>query len=206
MLFYGIQKEDTMKHFCKVIALLLVAVMLTAALAACGESTPNGTTPAGSGASKTEAARTDTNAGMNSDTNAGMNSDTNAATGSTENAAQGYLDVTGIDFTNPSIVIAYDDYDGMQDLAKKMQNFEIPADTVVEINGEVGASMMTHSIVVPNADGSQRIGTTFEVVGGNDADIPADGTQIHIIGVVRQNDNSINVLVVPAEQFEVPTT
>ncbi len=187
-----------MKHFCKVIALLLVAVMLTAALAACGESTPTGTTPAGSGASKTEAARTDTNAGMNSDTN--------AATGSTETAAQGYLDVTGIDFTNPSIVIAYDDYDGMQDLAKKMQNFEIPADTVVEINGEVGASMMTHSIVVPNADGSQRIGTTFEVVGGNDADIPADGTQIHIIGVVRQNDNSINVLVVPAEQFEVPTT
>ena len=198
MLLSGIQKEDTMKHSCKVIALLLVAVMLTAALAACGESTPTGTTPAGSGASKTEAARTDTNAGMNSDTN--------AATGSTETAAQGYLDVTGIDFTNPSIVIAYDDYDGMQDLAKKMQNFEIPADTVVEINGEVGASMMTHSIVVPNADGSQRIGTTFEVVGGNDADIPADGTQIHIIGVVRQNDNSINVLVVPAEQFEVPTT
>ena len=190
-----------MKQTYKVLALLLVAVLLVAALAACGEGTAAGTNSTGIGTNSTGAGIKPADTNPSQTTAPGMN--TNTTTESADVSARNYLDVTGIDFSNPSIVVAYDDYEGMQDLAKKMQNFEIPADTIVEINGEVGASMMTHSIVVPNADRSQRIGTTFEVIGMEDADIPADGSQIHVIGVVRQNDNQINVLVVPAEQFEV---
>ena len=91
----------------------------------------------------------------------------------------------------------------MYDLAKKMQNFEIPADTVVEIYGEVGSAMMSHTIVVPNAAGDQRVGTTYEVIGGEDLEFPPDETRIHIIGVVRMNESYFNVLVVPAELFTV---
>ena len=114
-----------------------------------------------------------------------------------------YLDISGVDFSSPSISIAYDDFAGMQDLAKRMQNFEIEADTVVEIDGEVGSSMMSHTIVIPNAEGNLRVGTTYEVVGDEDLEFPPDETRIHIVGVVRMNENYFNILVVPAELFTV---
>ncbi len=133
-------------------------------------------------------------------TQAAPDTESEAETG--EAAPESYLDVSGVDFSSPSIVIQADDYDGMFDLAKKMQNFEIPADTVVEIYGEVGASMMSHSIVVPNEAGDQRVGTTFEFAQGQEQEVPADETPIHIVGVVRMNENYFNVLVVPAEHFE----
>ena len=116
---------------------------------------------------------------------------------------KGYLDVSGVDFSQPEYVIQADDFDGMNELARKMQNFELPADTVVEIFGEVGASMMSHTIVVPNETGDQRVGTTYEFTGEKEPEVPIDGNPIHIVGVVRMNENYVNVIVVPTERFEV---
>ena len=117
---------------------------------------------------------------------------------------ENYQDVSRVDFSTPDIVIAADDYDGMFDFAKKLQNYEIPEGTIVEINGFVGASMMTHTVVVPNADGSERIGTTYEVVGG-EVEYPEEGGAIHLTGVVRIGEY-YPLLIVPAELFEAAET
>ena len=114
-----------------------------------------------------------------------------------------YLDVSDIDFTKPVITIQADDYAGMYELADKMQNFEVPEDMVIEVYGQVGPSMMTHTIMVPNEAGDKKIGTTFEFTGEEAPEVPADDTPIHIIGVIRTNDFGFNVLVVPAELFEI---
>lgn len=171
------------------ILLLLASLLLAAALTACGAPKP--AAPAQPPAAPTEepAAPTEEPAAPTEEPAAPE--------------AENYLDVTGVDFSAPSISIAYDDYAGMDDLARKMQNFDIPAGTVVEIDGEVGMSMMSHTIVIPNAEGSQRVGTTYEVVGDDSLEFPPDGTRIHIVGVIRMNDNYFNVLVVPAEHFTV---
>ena len=179
-----------MKKTVKLIAFLLTAVMFTTVLTSCGGSsnTSGQTSSSGSSASSGQT---------------GSNTSGSSASGSSGSASNNYQDVTGVDFSKPEIVIAYEDFDGMKDLAKKMQNFEVKEGTVVEIDGEVGSTTMSHTIVVPNTDGSQRIGTTYEVVGIKDSDIPADKTRIHIKGVVRKNGDNINVLVVPADQFKV---
>lgn len=171
-----------MKKSAKLVSLLLAAMLIVAALSACGGGS---TAKPADNAPAAPAANDNTEA-----------TPTEAAPAEPEN----YLDITGVDFSSPSIVIAADDYDGMQDFAKKMQNCEIQAGTIVEVSGIVGPSMMTHTINVPNADKSQSIGTTYEVVG--DVEFPDDGTPIHIVGVARMGEYFM-VLVVPADQFSV---
>jgi len=163
-----------MKKTMKFLALLLAALMLLAGLAACGggKDEPNDSTPA---------------------------SENSVSEDGTAQAPADYLDITGVDLSAPAIKITETEYDAMSDLATKMQNMAIDQNTVVEITGFVGASMMTHTIVIPNGDG-QSVGTTFEIVG--DAEVPTEGTKIHLTGVVRMSEY-YNVLVVPAEQFEV---
>lgn len=169
---------------------LLMALVLLATLSACGSAQAPAATPS----AQPSAAPTAKPTVQPAETPAPIPE---------EPEETSYLDISGIDFSSPDISIAYDDYEGMYDLAKKMQNFEIPADTVVEIDGEVGSAMMSHTIVVPNAAGDQRVGTTYEVIGGEDLEFPPDETRIHIIGVVRMNESYFNVLVVPAELFTV---
>ena len=179
-----------MKKSAKILALLLTVAMLLSVLMACNKGDSGKT-----GEQTAPASTAEESAGEASEQSEESTADSMSAD---------YLDITGVDFSNPSISIAYDDFDGMKDLATKMQNFEIEANTVVEIDGEVGMDMMNHSIVIPSEDGSTRIGTTYEVVGLDDDAIPTEeGTRIHIVGVVRANSNYFNVLVVPADQFEV---
>ena len=181
------------KTMLRVFALAMIAALLMMSLAACGGSTTGGST-APQNTTETTAEPTSPSETEN----------TAASTEEPEDTAApaNYLDVSGVDFSSPSVVIAEGDYDAMETLAKQMQNFEIDADTVVEITGEVGASMMSHTIVVPNEDHSQRTGTTFELTGDTLPEVPSDGTPIHIVGVVRMGEY-FNVLVVPADQFQV---
>ena len=178
-----------MKKSAKLVSLLLAVMMVMVAFAACTGSTQSDE-PKTSETANTEAANTQTEGAENTE-----------GTENTEAAAPAdYRDVTGVDFSNPKIVINANDYDSMSDFAKKMQNFEIEEGTIVEINGFEGASTMTHSIVVPNADNSESIGTTYEVVG--DYEYPAEDTPIHITGVVRMGEY-YRLIVVPADLIEV---
>lgn len=173
----------------RVFAPAMIAALLMMGLAACGGSTTGGSTAPQTTTETTTPAETE-------------NTAVSAEEPEDTAAPANYLDVSGVDFSSPSVVIAEGDYDAMETLAKQMQNFEIDADTVVEITGEVGASMMSHTIVVPNEDHSQRTGTTFELTGDPLPEVPSDGTPIHIVGVVRMGEY-FNVLVVPADQFQV---
>ncbi len=173
----------------RVFALAMIAALLVMGLAACGGSTTGGSTAPKTTTETTTPAETESSAASTEEPEATA-------------APANYLDVSGVDFSSPSVVIAEGDYDAMETLAKQMQNFEIDAGTVVEITGEVGASMMSHTIVVPNEDHSQRTGTTFELTGDTLPEVPSDGTPIHIVGVVRMGEY-FNVLVVPADQFQV---
>ncbi len=171
-----------MKKTFKLLALFLAALMLASVMGACsGGKTPEpgSTTPAPGG----------------DDTEAPQATDAPAQ-------PENYLDVTGVDFSNPTIVIAADDYDAMYDFAKKMQNFEIPEGTIVKIDGFAGPGTMTHTINVPNADGTGSVGTTYEVPG--DFEYPEEDTEIHLVGVVRMGEY-FRLLVVPAENISTVT-
>ncbi|MBO4306658.1 MAG: hypothetical protein J5890_05670 [Clostridia bacterium] len=177
-----------MKKSAKLVSLLLAVMMVMVAFAACTDIKQSDV-PETSEAANTEAANTQTEG-----------TETTEGTENTEAAPADYRDVTGVDFSNPTIVINANDYDSMSDFARKMQNFEIEEGTIVEINGFEGASTMTHSIVVPNADNSESIGTTYEVAG--DYEYPAEDTPIHITGVVRMGEY-YRLIVVPADLIEV---
>lgn len=177
-----------MKKSAKLVSLLLAVMMVMVAFAACTGSTQSDE-PKTSEAANTEAANTQTEG-----------TETTEGTENTEAAPADYRDVTGVDFSNPTIVINANDYDSMSDFAKKMQNFGIEEGTIVEINGFEGASTMTHSICVPNAENNGSVGTTYEVVG--DYEYPAEDTPIHITGVVRMGEY-YRLIVVPADLIEV---
>lgn len=111
-----------------------------------------------------------------------------------------YLDVSGVDFSKPDIVISYGDYDGMVKLAKSIQNYELEG-VVVEIDGEMGMSMMSHTVVMPNVDRSESMGTTFRVIGMEDKDYPGEDSRVHLTGIVRPLSEYVHGIVVPAEHF-----
>ena len=182
------------------ITLLLTVLLTLLLLAACsgGEAQPETTQNNASTATAAQSGMPDPKQTLPE-----AASQTESPAGSGAYDPKSYLDVSGVDFSQPEYVIQADDFDGMNELARKMQNFELPADTVVEIFGEVGASMMSHTIVVPNEAGDQRVGTTYEFTGEKEPEVPIDGNPIHIVGVVRMNENYVNVIVVPTERFEV---
>ena len=171
-----------MKHTVRLTALLLAVLLVLAVLAGCGQK-------------KDEGKAEDTAKAQQPPEQVTAPPDTKG-----EEGPENYLDITGVDFSSPGEVIAADDYDGMYDFSKRMQNFLVPEGTIVELSGVVGSSMMTHTIVVYNPQGDQAVGTTYEVVG--DVEFPAEGTPIHIIGVVRMGEY-YPVVVVPAELFQV---
>ncbi len=122
------------------------------------------------------------------------------ATDPIEPAPENYLDVTGVDFSSPTVTIAADDFDGMMNFAKSMQNYEIPEGTVVELYGFAGPGRLMHTINVPNKEGNESVGTSYEVVG--DITYPEEDTPLHLIGVVRFGEY-YPLVVVPAELYDV---
>lgn len=132
---------------------------------------------------------------------AGATSDGSTDTASSEDMPD-YLDVSGVDFSSPSIVIEDGDFDGMVSLVTDMSNFAVEEGTIVEVTGHVGPTEMTHSILVDSGEGTAR-GTNFIVVGLADDAYPPDETPIHITGVLRKGEYGYFVIIVPQELFEV---
>ena len=173
-----------MKNFMKIMALVLVVIMVASMFAGCSKAKP-------AEPEKPETAEEQKDPKAEAP---------EGASDEKKDEKEDILNVEGVDFSSPSIVINLDDYAAMEDFATKMQNFEIDEGTIVEITGYVGPSMMTHTINEPNEEGNQSIGTTYEVAG--DVEYPGDGAPIHIVGVVRMGDY-YRLLIVPAEKFEV---
>ena len=113
-----------------------------------------------------------------------------------------YLDVSGVDFSSPDVVVEEGDYDGMVDLMHDLGNFAIEEGSIVDVTGSVGPTTMTHSIMVSDDAGTSH-GFNYVVPGLDDGEYPPDGTPIHITGVVRMSDYGYLIVVVPQENYEI---
>ena len=85
------------------------------------------------------------------------------------------------DYKNVDVTIEAGDYDAMEALAKDIQNGEATG-KVVKIEGVVSHPLSAYSVVVPNEDGTKKIGTQFVIEG--DGEYPEDGDSIVITGKV----------------------
>ncbi len=85
------------------------------------------------------------------------------------------------EYKNIDFTVKSGEYETMEELAKDIQNGEATG-KVVRIDGYVSHPLSSYSIVVPNADGTKKIGTQFVIEG--DAEYPADGEHIILVGKV----------------------
>lgn len=174
---------------------------LVSCLTGCGSNSSSS-----SSAPKTTAAETSAAASAeNEDTTAAEN--TSGAFTKDENGYTHYPtpedvnDFTGVDFSAPDIKVTYGDYDKMMETSKSIQNYQLEG-VVVEIDG-IFKNNMSASIQMPNADNSQSIGTTIQVVGLDEKDFPKDDTKIHIVGIVRPLNEYAHGIYVAKENFKV---
>jgi len=89
--------------------------------------------------------------------------------------------------------VTYGDYDSMEILSKKIQNGEMVG-KVVKVEGLVSHPMSTFSVVEPNEDGSQKIGTKFVITGADEADYPKDGDRIVITGEIIEESPMVFII------------
>lgn len=174
-------------------------------LAACGSSgasssaassassTASATSAASASASASSAAASAASASASS---ASSESSLDAALEANERAAEGQL-VAG-DLANVDITIKYGDFDGMEALAKDIQNFKAD-DKVVQIDGNVQhfAEGMSYNIVETSADGKEQKGTTFIIQGAAESAYPIDGAHVKITGKVVEDGLARHILTLP---------
>jgi len=162
-----------MKKITKLIAALCVAAMAMA-LAACG----------GGGAQPAE-----TQAPAEAVSEAAAEAVTEAAAEVSEAASEAAAEVTeaaneaanaaaGADVSNPSIVIEFGDAAGIEELAKKAQNFEVEEGTAAKISGVFNTGISTPSVQEKTDDGA--VGINLYVDG--DWEMPGDGVEIDVVG------------------------
>lgn len=95
--------------------------------------------------------------------------------------------------------ISYDDFEGMKNLSKDIQNGKMTG-KVVEIDGLVNHPGQSYSIVEKSADGKQKIGTVFTIEDGEKADYPSDGARITITAKVVEKE-SLNFQLVTLKEY-----
>ena len=103
------------------------------------------------------------------------------------------------DLKKVDAMISFDDYEGMQNLAKDIQNGKMTG-KVVEIDGLVSHPGQSYSIVEKSADGKQKIGTVFTIDDGGEADYPSDGTRVTITAKVIEK-GSLNFQLVTLKEY-----
>ena len=103
------------------------------------------------------------------------------------------------DLKKVDAMISFDDYEGMQNLAKDIQNGKMTG-KVVEIDGLVSHPGQSYSIVEKSADGKQKIGTVFTIDDGDKADYPDDGTRVTITAKVVEKE-SLNFQLVTLKEY-----
>ena len=183
-----------------------IAAALSFAIASCLSGCGSSSSSSSAAAPKTTAAAETSAAAGAEDTTAA----TENASGAVTKDEKGYThyptpadptDFTGVDFSAPDIKVTYGDYDKMMETSKSIQNYELEG-VVVEIDG-IFKKNMSPSIQMPNADNSQSIGTTMELVGFSDSDYPKNDTKIHIVGIVRPLNEYAHGIFVAKDNFKV---
>jgi len=194
-----------MKKLMSIIAILCMAAMMLS-LTACGEKkapAPAETTEAA--AETTEAVEETTEAPAETveettEAPAETAEETEAVEETVEEteAAEETVEETeaaaAADGLTPSITIEYGDYDGIVDLAKKAQNFEVEEGTVVQISGILSTSGSNPSIMEQGE--SDKKGITMYLDG--DWEKGADGADIDVIGTFVKGQFFMELHVDPA--------
>lgn len=141
----------------KKIVLLLAAGIAAFGLTACGGG---GTT------TTTETAGTEA-------------AETTEAAGSGETEAP-----AAADLSQPSIVVEFGDFDGIQTVMKQMQNMEIAEGTVIKITGIYQKDTSTPAVMEENAEGNTKLGLLMYLPEGTE-EVP-NGTKIEVVGVAAR--------------------
>ena len=191
------QKEEyNMKKIMSIIAILCMAAMMLS-LTACGEKkapAPAETTAAA--VESTEAVEETTEAPaetVEETTEAPAETVEETTEAPAETAAETEA-AAAADGLTPSITIEYGDYDGIVDLAKKAQNFEVEEGTVVQISGILSTSGSNPSVMEQGE--SDKKGITMYLDG--DWEKAADGADIDVIGTFVKGQFFMELHVDPA--------
>ena len=180
-------------------AILLLSALAVIGCSSCGSSSSSSDKPASTTKAAVAATSTEAPATASASAAGGITKDQNGYTHYP--TPENVNDFTGVDFSSPSIKIASGDYDKMMDIAKQIQSYTLEG-VVIEIDGVVNSGL-SHSIQIPNADGSKLIGTTIQVVGLDDKDFPADKTKVHIVGIIRPINEYAHGIIIAKENFQV---
>lgn len=176
----------------KKLVIALCAAVLAMGLAAC-----TGTSGASSSAASDSASSASAAASSETSSSASFNESSLSAALETElEANEGNL--TAEDLANVDITIEYGDFDGMEALAKDIQNFKAD-DKVVQIDGDVQhfAEGMSYNIVESSPDGKEQKGTSFVIQGAEESAYPVEGTRVKITGMVVEDGLARHILTLP---------
>ena len=120
-------------------------------------------------------------------------------TSSGVNTSETSSGVSSGDLKNVNVEISYGDFDAMKTLSSDIQNGRMTG-KVVKIDGLVSHPGRNYSVVQKNADGTQKIGTVFNIQDGGDSDYPADGAHVVITAKVVEKE-PLNYQLVTLKEF-----
>jgi len=173
---------------------------LASCLSGCGSSNSSSSSAPRTAAASAAAANAEDTAAAAENTSAAVTTDENGYTHYP--TPEDVNDFTGVDFSAPSIKVSFGDYDKMFETSKAIQNYQLEG-VVVEIDGVIKNTAMSHSIQMYNADKSQSVGTELHIIGLDDKDYPEDDTRIHIVGIVRPlNEYAHGIYAAPENYFK----
>ncbi|MDO4527049.1 MAG: hypothetical protein Q4B87_03095 [Candidatus Saccharibacteria bacterium] len=109
------------------------------------------------------------------------NSNNSSSANSSDASSTAKVTATELQTTTPAVEIAYGDFEGMKTLSNNIQNGRMTGQ-IVSIDGLVNHPGSAYSVVQPNADGTTKIGTVFNI--DDDSTYPADDTRITIVAKV----------------------
>ena len=108
-----------------------------------------------------------------------------------------------VDYTAPDVTIEYGDFDGISAFAEALQGGSYDGQ-VVKVDGISSTRMSNCAIMEADADGSSKVGFTWQLEGKPElSEYPADGAHVVIVGVIVVGDYNVRYLEVPADQVTV---
>ena len=108
----------------------------------------------------------------------GGSSDNGGGTSQTTEAT-----LTEDDLLDVDDFVDIDEYDKMESVAKAIQNGELTG-KVMQFDGYAAHPGTSYSVVLESPDGTEKIGTVFRIVDGDESDYPEDGARIFLTGKI----------------------
>ena len=108
-------------------------------------------------------------------------------------ASEGGFDLTSVDYSNPTLVIEFDDATAMEAFLQDMINLRIEEGTVVKVTGKASTTLST-SLMAKKSDGGS-IGVMMTVQG--EWEQPVNGTILEAVGVMVKGQYSMEYHVLP---------